>query len=134
MDQNVEKLRAIACEAMVALAEGRFDEADLLFHADAEWWIIGQGTLSHARVRALAEQTEGELVKRELKITGTIAEGNKVAVEARGAMAFADGTAYENTYHHAITFMGEQIIAVREYFDTHYVRQVFGGDTYEITP
>src|SRR5690606_14867986 len=91
-----ERLRAIACRAMVALAEGRFDIADPLFHSDASWWIIGQGTLSHARVRALAEQTESHLAIRRLKIIDTIAEGDRVSVEARGLMAFADGRTYEN--------------------------------------
>ena len=130
MGAREEKLRAIACEAMIALAEGRFDVADPLFHPDASWWIIGQGTLSHARVRELAEQTEGALIKRALRIIGTVAEGDKVAVEARGEMAFADGRTYENTYHHAITFRGERILTVNEYFDTYYVRQVFGPDVY----
>src|SRR3546814_7275845 len=77
-------LREIACKTMIALAEGDFAKADANFHPDAQWWIIGQGDLSHSRVRELAEQTEGPAMLRQLNITGTVAEGNKVAVEARG--------------------------------------------------
>src|SRR3546814_12994219 len=79
-----------------------FAKADANFHPDAQWWIIGQGDLSHSRVRELAEQTEGPAMLRQLNITGTVAEGNKVAVEARGHMEYPDGRLYCNTYHHEI--------------------------------
>src|SRR3546814_6450684 len=77
-------LREIACKTMIALAEGDFAKSDANFHPDAQWWIIGQGDLSHSRVRELAEQTEGPAMLRQLNIKGTVAEGNKVAVAARG--------------------------------------------------
>ncbi len=134
MGEANEQLRNTACEAMVALAEGRFADADALFHPDAQWWIIGQGEMTHARVRELADQTEGPLVSRKLVILGTVAEGDKVCVEARGDMRFADGRAYANTYHHVITFRGDRIASWREYFDTRYVREVFGEDVYEAQP
>src|SRR3546814_9652981 len=89
-------LREIACKTMIALAEGDFAKADANFHPDAQWWIIGQGDLSHSRVRELAEQTEGPAMLRQLNITGTVAEGNKVAVEARGHMEYPDGRLYCN--------------------------------------
>jgi ketosteroid isomerase-like protein len=130
MAQRQDELREKACSVMIALADNRFADADAMFHPDAVWWIIGQGELSHARVRELAEKTEGPLTVKGLKIIGTVAEGDKVAVEAVGAMAFADGRTYENTYHHMIEFRGDRIIRMREYFDTHYVRKVFGEDVY----
>ncbi|ALR19339.1 hypothetical protein ATN00_02470 [Sphingobium baderi] len=116
---------------MIALAENRWADADEAFHPHATWWIIGQGELSHARVRALATETEGQLTKHDLRVMGTVAEGNKVAVELRGDMAFPDGRTYCNTYHHVVEFEGDRIIRLHEYFDTFYVRQVFGGDLYE---
>src|SRR3546814_12556552 len=61
-------LREIACKTMIALAEGDFAKADANFHPDAQWWIIGQGDLSHSRVRELAEQTEGPAMLRQLNI------------------------------------------------------------------
>src|SRR3546814_8108750 len=67
-------LREIACKTMIALAEGDFAKADANFHPDAQWWIIGQGDLSHSRVRELAEQTEGPAMLRQLNITGTRSE------------------------------------------------------------
>lgn len=132
MGEREDRLRAIACEAMIALAEGRFEDADPHFDPDAQWWIIGQGDLSHSRVRELADKAEGPLAVRKLNIVGTIAEGDRVAVEARGAMAFADGRTYENTYHHSLRFVGDRIVSIHEYFDTLYVRDVFGEALYEV--
>jgi uncharacterized protein len=126
-----DELRDKACKVMIALAEGEFADADAMFHPDAMWWIIGQGELTHARVRDLAEKSEGELSIRKLKIIGTVAEGDKVAVEARGDMTFPDGRRYANTYHHVLEFKGDKIIAMREYFDTLYVRDVFGPNLYD---
>jgi ketosteroid isomerase-like protein len=126
-----DELRESACRTMIALAEGRFTDADAMFHPDARWWIIGQGALSHARVRELATMTEGPLSVRRLRILGTVAEGDKVAVEAVGEMEFPDGRRYANTYHHVIEFRGDRIIGMREYFDTNYVREVFGQGVYE---
>jgi ketosteroid isomerase-like protein len=130
MSSRQEELRAKACHVMMALADGRFAEADTMFYPDARWWIIGQGELSHARVRALADKTEGLLSVRGIRIIGTVAEGDKVAIEAVGEMKFPDGRRYENTYHHVIEFRGDRIIQFREYFDTQYVREVFGKNIY----
>lgn len=126
-----DELREKACRAMTLLATGSFADADAMFDPDAIWWIIGQGEMSHARVRELAEKTEGPLAIRRLNIIGTVAEGDKVAVEAVGDMSFPDGRRYANTYHHMIEFRGDLIVRLREYFDTLYVRDVFGPDLYD---
>jgi ketosteroid isomerase-like protein len=131
MGERQERLRGMAVAAMTALADGRFADADAMFHPDAVWWIIGQGELTHARVRELAGKTEGPLAVRGLTILGTVAEGDKVCVEAVGAMAFPDGRPYANSYHHMIEFRGDRITRMREYFDTLYVRETFGDDLYE---
>ncbi len=131
MGKRQDELREKAVRVMIALAEGTFADADPMFHPNAVWWIIGQGELSHARVRELANETEGPLTVRKLHILGTVAEGDKVCVEALGEMAFPDGRPYANTYHHMIEFQGDLIIRMREYFDTHYVRETFGEDVYE---
>jgi ketosteroid isomerase-like protein len=131
MAERQDKIRDLACRAMIALADNCWTDADELFHDDAVWWIIGQGELAHSRVRELAMNTEGGLSIHGLEIIGTVAEGDKVCVEARGKMAFPDGRRYDNTYHHMIEFRDDRIIRMHEYFDTHYVRQVFGQDVYD---
>lgn len=131
MDTRVDILRKKACDTLVALAENDWVTADAAFHPHATWWIIGQGELPHARVRELALETEGQLSRLGVRIIGTVAEGDKVAVELRGDMQFPDGRTYCNTYHHVVTFEGDRIIRLHEYFDTAYVRQIFGEDLYE---
>lgn len=131
MNERLEFIRNRACDTLHALAENRWVDADAAFHPHATWWIIGQGELPHSRVRELATETEGQLTRRGVRIIGTVAEGNKVAVELRGEMAFPDGRTYCNTYHHVVEFEGDRIIRMNEYFDTFYVRQVFGEDLYE---
>jgi ketosteroid isomerase-like protein len=59
MTSRLDELREKACSVLMALAANEFAKADAMFHPDAVWWIIGQGELSHARVRELAEKTEG---------------------------------------------------------------------------
>jgi ketosteroid isomerase-like protein len=129
-----DELRERACKVAHALAEWRWDDAEEFIHADAMWWIIGQGELSHARVRELAGLSEGALAVRRIRIIGTVAEGDKVAIEIRGEMRFPDGRPYENTYHHVFEFRDGRIIRISEYFDTQYVLQVFGQDLYERRP
>ena len=131
MGERLEFIRQRACEALFALAENRWTDADPFFHPDATWWIIGQGELPHARVRQLATETEGQLSKHGLRVVGTVAEGNKVAVEMRGEMEFPDGRTYCNAYHHVVEFEGDRIIRLNEYFDTFYVREVFGEDLHQ---
>lgn len=128
---SVEQNRATAIKAMHALFENHFDSADAYFHPEASWWIIGQGEMPHERVRELAHKTEGGHTAAKLTILDTVAEGNKVCVEAVGNMTLKDGKLYQNTYHHTLEFKDGLIYRFREYFDTAYVKKVFGETLYE---
>ena len=129
----LEQNRETAVKAMQALFENHFDSADSYFHPQASWWIIGQGDLSHEAVRALAHKTEGGHTAAKLTILGTVAEANKVCVEARGNMTLQDGRPYQNTYHHMLEFKDGLIYRIHEYFDTAYVRKLFGETLYNET-
>lgn len=128
---TVEQNRATAVKAMYALFENHFDSADTYFHPEARWWIIGQGDMPHERVRELAHKTEGGHSAAKLTILDTVAEGDKVSVEAVGNMTLKDGRPYQNTYHHVLEFRDGLIYRLREYFDTAYVRKVFGETLYD---
>lgn len=133
VSSGLEHNRESAINAMQALFENYFDSADSYFHPDARWWIIGQGDLSHEAVRALAHKTEGGHTSAKLTIIGTVAEGNKVCVEARGDMILQDGRPYQNTYHHVLEFKDGLIYRINEYFDTAYVKSLFGETLYDET-
>lgn len=126
-----EANKLVACEVMHALFEGEFERADKMFHPAARWWIIGQGEMSHERVRELSDTTEGGATYARLTILGTVAEGNKVAVEAVGDMTLKDGRNYQNTYHHVMEFKNGLIVSAHEYFDTAYVKEKFGENLYQ---
>ncbi|MEA3300457.1 MAG: nuclear transport factor 2 family protein [Pseudomonadota bacterium] len=127
---DIEQNRATAIKAMRALFEHHFDSADAYFHPEARWWIIGQGDMSHERVREIAHQTEGGHRSARLTILDTVAEGDKVCVEAVGDMILADSRPYRNSYHHVLEFRDGLIHRFREYFDTAYVQRTFGDGLY----
>src|SRR3546814_8096674 len=89
MDDRLEFLRKLACDAMIALAENRWVDADEAFHPHATWWIIGQGELSHARVRALATETEGQLTKHDLRVMGTRSEEHTSELQSLMRISYA---------------------------------------------
>lgn len=126
-----DELRTRATDCMHALFDNDWQTADGYFHPDANWWIIGQGTMPHARIREIATQLEGGHTYAKLTILNTVAEGNTVSVEAVGDMTLRDGRKYCNTYHHLIHFRDGKIIEFREYLDTHYLREVFGEQIYD---
>ena len=66
-------------------------------------------------------------------VLNTVAEGNKVCIEAVGDMKLRDGRNYRNTYHHVVEFEDGLIVSIREYFDTAYVKEMFGQHLYENT-
>ncbi|MDF3309655.1 nuclear transport factor 2 family protein [Rhodococcus sp. T2V] len=105
---------------------GRWTESDVVLGAvadDAEWWIAGRGSRSGdvtkqimaERFRGTAERAASGLV---LTPRAWIVEGNRAAVELAGSMELQDGSVYTNQYHFAFTVEGDQIVEIREYWDT----------------
>jgi hypothetical protein len=66
-------------------------------------------------------------------ITGMIAEGDKVAVEATSSGAHSSGSTYSNEYHFLFTFADGKILSLKEYLDTERVTDILcGGQRPEI--
>lgn len=57
-----------------------------------------------------------------LEVTDAIADGDRVALEARGHGALADGRIYANHYIFAFRFRGGLISEIAEYLDTAYAQ------------
>jgi ketosteroid isomerase-like protein len=62
-----------------------------------------------------------------LSVTGMVAEGEKVAIEAVSHGIHASGKAYHNHYHFLITVREGRIVESREYMDTEHVTDVICG-------
>jgi hypothetical protein len=127
----MEEMRNTACRLVHALTVGDFALAESFLHPEVSWWMTGAGTVPYQRVRELIQKNNGTLATRGVEITGTVVEGDKVAMEVVGAMKFADGRSYSNAYHHLIRFKDGLVIEFREYFDTKYVLESFGEGAFK---
>jgi ketosteroid isomerase-like protein len=96
---------------------------------DATWWIAGQpesfavaGLHSKEQIARLFDNMAGQL-KGGLKMTvqGSIAEGDRVAVEVESYGELRNGRVYHNQYHFSMIIRDGKISAVREYLDTQHV-------------
>lgn len=57
-----------------------------------------------------------------LEVTGALADGDRVALEARGNGALADGRIYANHYVFTFRFRDDKISEITEYLDTAYAQ------------
>jgi ketosteroid isomerase-like protein len=96
---------------------------------DATWWIAGKpaqlsaaGVHSKERIARLFHSMASQL-KNGLKMTvkGSIAEGDKVAVEVESYGELLNGRIYNQEYHMLMTIRDGKISGVREYLDTQHV-------------
>lgn len=93
---------------------------------EANWWVLGVGTMDRETVIGQLEFLLGDARVAETHVIGTTAEGERVAVESRGNFEFADGRAYRNNYHHLFTLRDGRVVGVREYLDLRETERVFG--------
>jgi ketosteroid isomerase-like protein len=121
-----DKNRAIAIRFLDAIATG--DEATLneIVDPKADFWILGHGWFDHKTYMANVAQTIVNSVKRDIKVVGSTAEGERVALEVEGCFEFSDGKIYRNTYHHLFVIRDGKIVCVKEYMDTAAVAAAFG--------
>jgi len=126
MFEQAERNRATVIRLMKAL-DG-CDEAAIreIVAPDAGWWVLGVGTLDLDTLIAQTKALLGIARVAETTITGTTAEGDRVAVESRGNFEFEDGRAYRNSYHHLFELRDGRVTAVREYLDLRVTEATFG--------
>lgn len=101
---------------------------------DGSWWVSGKldgmsGSYTAAGLAPLLEGANAGYKAGALRITpsGMIAEGDKVAVEAKGYAELLDGRKYDCQYHFLITIRGGKVADVREYMDTLHAKEIFFG-------
>ena len=101
---------------------------------DGSWWVSGtldgmSGSYTAAGLAPLLEGANAGYKAGALRITpsGMIAEGDKVAVEAKGYAELLDGRKYDCQYHFLITIRGGKVADVREYMDTQHAKEIFFG-------
>jgi uncharacterized protein len=127
MSEQADRNRATVLRLMEALNVCDADTIRSIMPVDADWWVLGIGTLDRDTVITQLEQLLGSAKVAETHILGTTAEGDRVAVESRGNFEFADGRVYCNSYHHLFTLRDGQVVGVREYLDLLHFQSVFGA-------
>lgn len=63
----------------------------------------------------------------QFSIDDMVAEGNKVAVEAKSEGEHVSGKTYNNEYHFLFEFLDGKLIKLKEYMDTELVTDVLCG-------
>ena len=113
----------------------RFDAGDIagvlaLMADDCSYWLAGKaGTsptagVAHTKAQmadifdAMARHLEGPL---RMTVKSTVAEGDRVAVEAESRGQLRNGRVYNQEYHALMTIRDGKIAVVREYMDTEHV-------------
>lgn len=101
-----------------AIVAGDLRALDALLAPTATWWVQGWGTLDRDALLQGLAGTIGRSSERALTVQRTTAQGDRVAIEAEGRFAFAEGP-YVNSYVYifAIDAQG-RIEEGREYLDT----------------
>ncbi len=116
----------------------RFSASDIegvlaLMNDEVTWRIPGKPELSPVAGvydkkrlgrlfnRMLAQLNDG----LKMTVTGSVAEGDHVAVEVESSGDLRNGRQYRQQYHFLIAFRDGKIASVREYLDTHHAFDVW---------
>ncbi|RYF36936.1 MAG: nuclear transport factor 2 family protein [Comamonadaceae bacterium] len=116
----------------------RYDAGDMpgvldLMAADITYWLAGKpgsnatsGARSKAEMADIFRRMEAALNGRlRMAVKGTVAEGDRVAVEAASRGELRNGRVYEQEYHVLFTVRDGKIAAAREYMDTAHVNAIW---------
>jgi ketosteroid isomerase-like protein len=112
------------------LSTGELERVRPLFHEDATWAVMADGIPGAGThvgrdtiVDTFLAPVRGMFEPGDPKVTidSLVAEGNLVAVEARGRGRFADGREYSNRYAFVLEVEEGRIRAIREYLDSYYI-------------
>ena len=122
---DIEANKAVARRYMQAVVDGDIDAIEALQHPDVKWWILGFGDMDRATFIGSVKSGLIAAETRRVEITGLTAEGDRVAVEARGEMVFPDRV-YRNQYHNLLVIRDGLIVEGREYMDTRAAAAAFG--------
>lgn len=128
LDEN----KAIAARFAEVFSTGDVDAILELLHPDAVYWVAGQiegmsGDYTREEFGDLLRGVTGAYTTGSLEITplSSIAEGDKVAVEAESYGELHNGRIYRNRYHFLFQIRDGVIISVKEYMDTKHAWDTF---------
>ena len=130
---STEANRKAADALFSRLSAGDIPGALALLTDDATWLVAGRredlptaGTYDKKRIEKLMTAMLGQMKSpMTFTLTGRVAEGDKVAIEAESLGHLTNGRTYNQHFHFLLEFRGGKICAVREYLDTLHARNVW---------
>lgn len=130
---TTEQNKRVAAELFARFSASDIESVLALMTDDVTWWIPGKPELSPAagnydkeRLRRLFNRMVAQLNDGlKMTVTGSIAEGDRVAIEVESSGDLRNGRKYRQQYHFLISFRDGKIACVREYLDTHHAFDVW---------
>ena len=121
--------KKIAASFLEAIENGDIGAVDRLLADDGDFWVIGQHAIAGNKTKReflpLVQNMIDIMGNMKFHVEHVVAEGDKVAVAARGEMCTKTGVPYNNTYHFLLCVRDGKIQSSREYFDTELMIRVF---------
>ena len=94
---------------------------------DFVWWMPARGEIQDRLEAMLAASARHLKAPMTLTVTGTTAEGDRVAVEAVSYGELTNGAVYNNHYHFLLEFKDGKAVRVCEYNDSKHAAEVWTG-------
>ena len=131
--------RALVLDFFDGLSTRRFADSLELIDDDGSWWVTGKphylplsGTYRKKELVQLFALVGSAMPDGiTMTITGTIAEDDRVAVEAAVYGVSPTGKVYDNQICFVVTVRDGKIHLVREYFDTIHTNEVLFNNVYQ---
>jgi ketosteroid isomerase-like protein len=122
-----------AAELFARFTASDIDGVLALMADEVTWRIPGKPELTPAagvydkeRLRRLFRRMLAQLSDGlKMTVVGSLAEGDRVAVEVESSGDLRNGRQYRQQYHFLIAFRDGKIASVREYLDTHHAFEVW---------
>ncbi len=130
---TIERNKQIAADLFSRFSAGDIAGVLALMSDDVTWRIPGKPELSRAagvydkaRIGRLFQRMLDQLENGlKMTVTGSVAEGDRVAVEVESSGDLRNGRQYRQQYHVLIELRDGRISAVREYLDTQHAYEVW---------
>jgi uncharacterized protein len=131
MDASANK--KVVLDFIAALDSGDGAAAMAAFADDATWTVVGHGlpvsgTMTKTEfIDLIGKQADVYVGPLSITPTGTTAEGQRVAVEAKAHGTIRrNSKSYDNNYHFLFVVDDGKIREVKEYMDTHHWAETVG--------
>ena len=130
---RIEQNRRVADELFSSLSIGDIPGVLDTLTDDVKWTIAGRrealptaGTYTKQKIEKLMKAMHGQMeAPMTFTITGRVAEGTKMSIEAESVGHLTNGRTYNQSFHFLLEFRDGKICRVREYLDTQHAYNVW---------